>query len=824
MGIYFLRPNADVSTVGTFTRFGAPITNFASLSDTLTTTGITSTGGSERSVVVGLVDATGTIPAGEVIIAVTPYLQLFDSRNTFFYWTPFDAAVGIFSAGFAVSEGAQFVSQVGGTSFTTVNGPRCTTPPGQPNVSWSFAALDALQLQIKSRISTNYYDAYVVVETITAGAVTVSAPTGTISDRGPSVTWAYSIGQQNQAAANIKVFTSAQYSAVGFDPLVSTALTNSIVNGSSTTLDLFYDPKDGSASYGTILPDGAYRAYVWVNQLGTVTWYGGTFTAFTVADAVSAPTMTTPVANSTTTTGTPTLKADYTAQVGGATKRVEFQLSSDSGFVNSLQTLLDPTVRYSGTGQVTVAAASKLAQGTWYARARGLDQFGTYGAYSAGQSFVVSHTPSASNLTPSLGLSAVYATTKALSWTFSDPSTSDVQTAYQVQVGKGSVTTATIDSGVVVSALTSYTATIDATYKDIDIWWRVRVRDGDNVFSNWSDTAIFHASDLPVCTITNPANAAVITTPTPTLAWTFAASGGRTQSAWRAYILNTTANPDVIVADSGWVVGTGVTWTPSLPIVDLATNYTAHVELKDNNGLIGIDDNIFTATYTQPDAFNFVVTSTTYTTDGLVSLAWPAAVADATFVGWRVYRRPVGGTYKLLRTITVATTKVWADYTAPSNIAVEYAIIQAATRFGLVVESPYQATTFQADNQNYMLVCPDNPALNVTLYGVRGETFSDELETAVHNVIGRGRVVQYGTKYGKTGSLDVAFYDVAAATARAQRLAVEAIRDSGLAAYMRNPFGDVWPVALIDFSVTRIPGVGNREYSTASVGYSEVDD
>lgn len=829
MPTYTLRVNSDIAQIGTFNRFGGPSTNWGALSDVNNNTGLTSLGSTERTLQLGLANATGTIPGGDVIVAVTPYLVLFDSRNSFIY-AGFDSAVGIYSSGYPVAEGAAFVSQVPSTAYTTVNGPRCTYPPGQPNVDWSLAAVDALNLQIKSRQATNYYEAYVVVETITGGSVTVSAPTGTIADRGPNIAWDYSIGQQYQGSALVKVFTSAQVAAGGFVPLTSAAFSSATILGTASTWDTFYDPGDGSASRGTKLPDDTYRAYVWVTHAGTNNVFGGTFTTFTVSDPVTTPTITAPAANSTITSSTPTLTATATTQAGGASKQIEFSVASNSGFTTDVQTILASTV-VSGksissitSASVAIPSGSRLPQGLWYYRVRAKDEFGTFGSYSATQQFTVAHAPAASNLTPSLGISSAYSTSKTVSWTFSDPSSTDTQTAYQVQIGKGSNFTATIDTGIVVSASNSYVATIDATYKDIDIWWRVKVRDTDNVWSDWSATQIFRTSDLPTVTITNPATGGVVTTPTPTLSWTFAASGGRTQSAWLAYILDTTASPNVIVETSGWVVGTGTTWTPALPVVALSRNYTAHVELKDNNGLVGVDDNTFTATYTTPDAFSFTLTSSTYSTTGLVQLSWPTAIADGNFVAWRVYRRPLGGAWKLVRNVTTASTLTWADYTAPSNTALEYAVVQAATRFGLVVESPYLAQAFNDNNENYMIVCPDLPSLNATLHSVRGDTFSDEKEQAVINVIGRGRVVQHGTKYGKSGSLDVAFYDNPSETARAQRLNVEKARDSGLALYLRNPFGDVWPVTMVDFSVTRISGVGNREYATASVSYDEVSE
>lgn len=817
MPTYTLRPNASIATTGpSWDRFGGT-TNHGVLSDQNNNTGITAPGTSERTMTLGLANATGTIPGSEVITSVTPYMVMFDSRSNLNTSSTFNAKIGIFSPGYALSEGATYVSRSG--NYVTIKGPTSTTVPSRPDTPWSHAELDALNQHIRSQDATNYYEAYIVVETILSGTVDVTAPTGTTTDRGPVVVWSYSIGQQYQGQAQVKVFSAAQYGAGGFDPWTATATASALVTDQANTWDIYFDPGGGQAARGERLADGTYRAYVWVQQINTANWYGPDFSEFTISDPVSVPTSLTPSTGSTVATGTPTLTAAMSAQASGTLKKAEFEVASDSNFANNLLSLQTGQVA-SGTVSATVPVGSKLAQGLWYVRVRAIDAFNSNSAWSSANSFTVAHKPSPSNLTPSGGTASLYTGTRVLSWTFTDPSATDSQSAFQVQVGKDGNSTPTVDSGTVASAANSYTATLDATHKNIPLWWRVRVRDEDSVWSDWSPFASFVLPEAITATITSPADGGTVNTPSPTITWSLTASGGRTQSAWRAWIVDTSTS--AIVDDSGYTVGTATSWTPSLPVVDLGITYTANINLRDNYNIAGTDSNSFTASYSRPASTPFTITSSTYAVDGMVLLSWPTATADANFVSWRVYRRPTGGNWKLIREITPASTRTWADYTAPSNTALEYAVVQAATRFSIVVESPFQPQSFQGDNENYMLVCPDDPSLNVTLYSVRGESFADEIELSTINVIGRGRVVQYGTQYGISGSLEVAFYDNSVATAREQRLALKALRDSGMFCFLRNPFGDVFSVSVISTDITRIPGVGNREFATATINYSEV--
>lgn len=824
MGTYILRPNADITKTGSWSRTGGS-SDHAVLADVDTmSTYLSSLGGSDRFATVGLANATGTIPADERIVSVQAFVTYYDARNGLNAASTFPASVGLACSGYGTQYGATFDYEFPSTSYITFKGPLLTAIPTRPDIPWTHALLDGLQLTIWSRISTQYYSAWVVVTTTTTGTVDVTAPTGTITDRGPTITWSYAPTQSRQSRALVKVFTDAQYGAGGFDAFADAPVAQGDISGTAASWRVYVPAGVGTEGRGSPLPDDTYRAYVWVQDSGVNEWIGPDYIGFTVSDPVNTPTLVTPADGASTTTGTPTLIATQTAQDGGARVKLEFQVASEETFTNDLQTVIedDTSLRTSGTGSVVVPTA--LAQGSWNWRARSVDEYGTTGAWATLRTFVVAHTPSSSNWTPSLGASVAYTGDVALTWTFTDPWSGDSQSAYQVRGWAGSDPgTLIFDSGVTVSTSQTYTATGLATgLKDAALYWQVRVRDQDEVWSAWSPPALFYTSDAPTVAITAPSNGATVTTSTPTIAWTFTASGGRIQSAWRVVVTDEDASVDV--HDSEWNIGTDTSYIIPIPVVDLLTNYSVTVYLKDDHGLTGSDNNTFDASYTLPDPVVFTLDSATYATTGLVQIDWSTATEDGNFEAWRVYRRPTGTTDWTLIASTGSGVQEWSDYTSPSGIEVEYVVVQAISTFGLTVETLYQPQETTNTSEKYFLVIPSSPALNLCLFNVRADSFDDEMETSVIKLIGRGRRVEHGTRYGKTGQLEVTFYDVEVppVSARSQRLAIEAIRDAGLPTYLRNPFGDVWLVSLESMNVQRIAGVGLREFASASLSYVEI--
>lgn len=211
--------------------------------------------------------------------------------------------------------------------------------------------------------------------------------------------------------------------------------------------------------------------------------------------------------------------------------------------------------------------------------------------------------------------------------------------------------------------------------------------------------------------------------------------------------------------------------------------------------------------------------TTQYATNGRLRLTW-TDVESGSIVYWRIYSRENGSTnWEIVAELAPGTT-MYDDYLAESSIDLEYGLTQYLSND---TETTYTTNTVvTGDFDRYVLICPGNPSLTATLFHVNADNFSDEKEMAVLNIIGRGRQVQYGTSFGVIGTLTMTFYDNSSFTARQQRKQIEALRDAGLAYYLRTPFGDVWSVASESMSVTRRSGMGLHEAATATFAYTEV--
>lgn len=82
-------------------------------------------------------------------------------------------------------------------------------------------------------------------------------------------------------------------------------------------------------------------------------------------------------------------------------------------------------------------------------------------------------------------------------------------------------------------------------------FWRARAKDGDDLWSGWSDVAEFRRVTKGTLTMVEPP-AEVISDPTPVVSWTFA---GRSQRAYRVTVA-LVANPSRLLYDTGKLTGT----------------------------------------------------------------------------------------------------------------------------------------------------------------------------------------------------------------------------------------------------------------------------
>lgn len=653
----------------------------------------------------------------------------------------------------------------------------------------------------------------------TTSAVTVSAVTAT---RQPTVGWTFAQGADGsggQTWFQVMMFSAAQYGIGGFDPNSSPNSYNSGgINSASASHVLSAPLKNGVT----------YKAYVrtWQTTSGVnqpSAWVAGT--AFTVAIPVPVPTAVTPAAASTVTSSRPALAATVGAMAGGSQMYRQWQLATNVGF-----TLNVVTVAIAGESFSTIsvpvafpALPTRLKQGVWYIRCRAIDQDGVAGAYTAAQSFTVAHPGSTTTRTPTAGATIQYTATPTLNWSFSDIDTDDFQTKYQVQLWKTSTPGTVLDSGLVTSTnkFHQFVAGIDATWKNTELRWKVQAYDQDAVTAGYSVENTFYFRDLPVVTITAPAPAAVITTASPLVTWTNVLSGGATQTQWKVDIVRAS----VIQETSGWVSGTALLYQVQTPVVTVGPTHQVVVTVVDSNGLTGSDTHNFTATYAATTIPVFTIDGTQYQDQGLNIIDWTTAQPDANFFSWEVLRRNVGdSTWTTLFTTQTVGTRTYRDFLAPAQQPVEYVVVQTDISIGAVmVESVYIPQQTTGFTTRYMLVCPSLESLNLILYQVKADSFQDELEIATLNLIGRGRRVEYGSRFGNSGSLTSSLRDVQGGpTARQQRIQIDILRNSERILFLRNPFGDVFQVTLTTVTFDRVGGVGMLEYIDASIQYMEV--
>lgn len=660
----------------------------------------------------------------------------------------------------------------------------------------------------------------------------------------PTVAWTFVGDGLGPGGFQIKVFTAAQFGIGGFDPETSPNTYDSGIRVSTNP----------SFTIPVNLPQGSLRAYVKVFQvlptsnyqhwsIDGITWLtqANNFRAFTIATTPpAAPVSMLPLPGGTVTTDLPTLGAEIAPlDATEALVKAEWQLARDSGFTTSLKTITQPDSAFAGdtssnpnptfVASMDVPAAQELFQGVWFMRARAIDTFGVAGAYGSTTTFTVTHVPTALTFTPTAGASLLYVGTTTTpvtgTWVFSDPSPTDSQTAYQVLVERDSDGLSIVDTGKVVSTAQSATVTIPSAQKDVMLRWRVRVYDSDDVVSAYSANQQFFVRDLPTVAVTAPPTGAW-PSPTPTIAWTFSSSGGRTQAAFRVTVTDTAGS--VLVYDSGWQTGSGLSYTIPDPVMVVTHTYLVRVYVRDSVGFEQSATQTATATWTPPTSPTFTVSATSTDTAGGTVLSWPQN-RDPTFVDYRIWHQVIGEDPApiLSRSITDTAPSTYSvkDYSAPTNKNVTFWVTQRAIRFGTIIESALgTGIAVMTTTTHYWIVNPDNEALNVRLARVMSDTYAENWEQETIELLGRGRRVERGTRYGISGTLTATVYGAEdlGLDANAIRRNLLAMKAGSLAVYLRTPFGDVWRVVLSDIEIERIAGVGINAYFSTTIPYTEV--
>jgi hypothetical protein len=548
------------------------------------------------------------------------------------------------------------------------------------------------------------------------------------------------------------------------------------------------------------------------------------------------PTSVTPVQGATVNTDIPTLGA--TVSSTGTYAILQWQLARDAGFGTNLRNFSEEEgwstygtqgpYKLSGAGTIDIPAGFniELFQGLWYLRARQKNGVEEYSPWTTSQTFTVDHKPSAAPVTPSGDSTLDYQTAGSVTfeWTFSDASPVDFQTAWQIVCERNDNGTVIFDTGKIASQNTrSYTYNFAASAKDLQLRWKVRVWDSDDITVGYSNYALFRVSDKPTVNITAPAEGSMTSSSAPTVSWTFTATGGRTQASYRVRFMQNGGT----IHDTGVMSGAATSYTPSASVLG-SGGIVVQVDVSDNVGLTGSDTNNFSVNFTPPDKpSDFTLDASQYESGGFIRVQWNNATKDSAFMAWRIRRRIAGSGAVpsiVYETAVDQSTYTYDDYSAGSNIQYEYFIVQVAARGGVGAESTYtNGKLVTGTSTKYWLVHQTDNSKNILLHHVSDEAFADEYETNTMTLIGRGRKVDIGTYLGYSGTLTAKLQDKAGGmTARQQRMQLEDLKRRKESIFLRTPFGDVFLVNLGNLSFKRIAGTGMHEMLEVSIPYEEV--
>lgn len=543
------------------------------------------------------------------------------------------------------------------------------------------------------------------------------------------------------------------------------------------------------AGAGSVVPPvavhgGTHRNYVDILPVVSVFFVSGATTAYqaysTFKQLPLAPNNVLPAASSTSQTDRPLLGASHRSIYNNAPFRfkAEWQLATNAGFTTSLRTVTEADADYllptntaspSFTNVPTtemLTALNELVQGTWFVRARSLDDSGAYGPYSASQSFSVSHPPAAANLFPTGGQIYVYGTGNiTFDWDFTDPSGSDTQTAYQVVIENNDTSVTVTDTGKITGTpgqLTNAVVNIPIGSKGANLNWKVRLWDGDDVVGAYSGKQLFSVIDAPVPVISTPVDLSTITTGIPNITWNPGMVGIAVQAAYRVVI----TQGGNLIYDSTTILGNATSLTVPVGTLKNALTYSVTLIVTDNFGMQGSDTNAFTTSFTLPAVPGTKsVDITYYSSKGYVWITQDPSGFDTDFIAMNLYRRVIGDTtWTLIHQWFDPTKQMWyRDYLPGSNSTYQYAVTQMVDRFGDQVESDVNADDviqITPSSINYWLLDPDNQSNGaLPMYQVNAESFANQYEQQDYFVIGRGRHVDYGDRIGYAGQLSLQLRD-----------------------------------------------------------------
>lgn len=295
MATYTLRPNANWNNASLFTISGGSGSVHAALSDDSNSTYITRT----STTVPAFYEAefgTTTIPATEKIISV-------NLRAKISVGTEGQAllSLGVITDrnGREVYYSVPYTKQNTFALATVDTGLKLTSAPN--GAAWTQTLVDNLIAKFTDNATasgdrSNLYELYIDVETTAQPTVTVTSPSGTVTDTSfVSVNWTYTDTDGDpQSAYEIKIFDSATYTGGSFSADTSTPQVETGVIASTN---------NGQTLETSLANSTTYRAYVRVAQLVNGSNYFSNWAYSQFSLSVDAP-------------ATPTVSASYNSSTG----------------------------------------------------------------------------------------------------------------------------------------------------------------------------------------------------------------------------------------------------------------------------------------------------------------------------------------------------------------------------------------------------------------------------------------------------------------------------------------------------------------------------
>jgi len=576
-----------------------------------------------------------------------------------------------------------------------------------------------------------------------------------------------------------------------------------------------------------------------------------------------APHAVSPKDSSTMTTSTPpvSLDADIDMRSPEALMKGVWHIDTSSGFPDPMkfQQTDDKFAKVEGTDvdgvyhkfTDTWPSSMELEQGvTWYIRGASLDQFGNLSPWEVNSAgFIISHPPAAANLQPTNGQAVSYGTNGSvfLSWEFTDPYDKDLQTAFQIQIAVNETGSVLEDTGKLTSGQTNYLSDpIGSGHKNELLKWRVKLWDKDDIEGAYSKWVTFVEVDPATIGIISPDGVTDVITPRPYIIFEGDASPLADITFYRVSI----EQSGQLVYDSDWVPYSAsgsysINYRLATSVLHNDNNYTAVAQVRDAHQVESEDRVQFHTAWTPPatPADQSVNVALYNTPDkGYIAVTWSDDDRDAAFLCWVIYRQvdvlvspgfgddlpvyEVGEEEEVFRDFTIQDDYEYDDYFAPTGSRISYRVSQIITEYGDEVESDDEGSIIVfPESDGYWLIDPDPPAPGDTAFKlsiVTADEYTDEYEEAEYDIIGRGRHYEQGSHWGITGSMTLQLRDDSGTTARSKKQRLENLKSRVTLFYLRTPFGDIYFVYVGNLQVSRLAGVGQSEYATVTIPYSQV--